>query len=511
MHRFLLLVSDLVLVALATVVALFIRDDFALSPQRLDALIPYLVATLLMCAIVLTALRTDRTVWRFSTLRDYLILALASFLIVAGATALGFAFNRLEGIPRSIPVLQGLLIVATLVFARLLMRLRHARRKRPAQFLPGTDAVTHVLVVGVSHLAELYLRSVSELSRGTIKVEGLIAPAGRHTGRLVHQYPVRGTIADLADVLKDLEVHGIAIDCIVVAMPFERLSEGERTILLDVERGTGIRVAFLAEQLGFRQRGADRALGGASELRPGAQSRKAAFTVTPAELDRLARRPYWRLKRALDVCAAALLIAVLWPIMLLVGLLVALDVGLPLVFWQQRPGLQGHPFRLYKFRTMAGAHDQAGRRLRDDERHSRIGAILRRTRLDELPQLFNILLGHMSFVGPRPLLPVDQSPDHAARLLVRPGLTGWAQVNGGREVSLSDKAALDVWYVRNASLALDLRIAARTIPMVVYGERTNLDAIRRAWNDLRQAGLSAAFGPEPAGVEIAQAKVRRAN
>mgnify|MGYP001248748613 CR=1 FL=1 len=510
MHGFILLVIDVVLIALATVLALFVRLDFALSPQRLDDLFPYLLATLLMAAIVLTALRTYRTIWRFSTLRDYLVLALASFLIVSGATALGFAFNRLDGIPRSIPVLQGLLIISTLVFVRLVMRVRHMRRIRPTQFMPGTNTVTHVLVVGVSNLAELYLRSVSELPHESIKVEGLIAPAGRYTGRMVHQYPVLGRIVDLADVLKELDVHGIAIDCIVIAMPFERLSEDERTILLDLERGSGIRVEFLAGQLGFQQRSVGRALGVGSEVVSAAQSRKVVFTLTPEDIRRLSLRPYWRFKRAFDVFVAGLLIALLSPVMFLVGLLVALDVGLPMVFWQQRPGLQGHPFRLYKFRTMAGAHDRTGQRLSDAERLSSIGDFLRRTRLDELPQLFNILLGHMSFVGPRPLLPVDQHPDHAARLLVRPGLTGWAQVNGGREVSLSDKAALDVWYVWNASLALDLKIAARTIPMVVYGERTNLDAIRRAWNDLRQAGLPTALNPASAGVEIAEAKLHQA-
>lgn len=495
MHRMVLFFGDLALISLSTILALFIRNDFDVSFERFRSLAPYLLGTFLISSIVLLILRTDRTIWRFSALRDYLVVALAGVLIAGGATALGFAVNRLEGIPRSLPILQGLLIVAMLVGVRLLVRLRHAYRKRPAQFVPKDGNMTHVLVVGVSHLAELYLRSVSELARETIKVEGLIAPAGRHKGRLVHRYPVLGTLEDLGDVLKALEVHGIQIDRIVVALPFESCSDDTRKILLDLERGSSIRVDFLAQHLGFRQRGMSRDLEGASSLRAGARRNDAAFSVSPEELIRLARRPFWRVKRALDFCAAALLIVALAPITLLVGLLVALDVGLPLVFWQQRPGLQGKPFRLYKFRTMAGAHDRSGQRIPDDARLSKIGAFLRRTRLDELPQLFNILLGHMSFVGPRPLLPVDQSPDHAARLLVRPGLTGWAQVNGGREVSISDKAALDVWYVRNASLVLDLKIAMRTVPMVLHGECTNVDAIRKAWSDLRQADLSGVLSP----------------
>jgi len=111
--------------------------------------------------------------------------------------------------------------------------------------------------------------------------------------------------------------------------------------------------------------------------------------------------------------------------------------------------------------------------------------------MDELPQLVNILRGEMSFVGPRPLLPADQAIAHAARLLVRPGLTGWAQVKAGREVSAANKAALDVWYVKNASLKLDVIIVAQTVRMLLLGERINYSAIRQAWTELHRAGISA--------------------
>jgi lipopolysaccharide/colanic/teichoic acid biosynthesis glycosyltransferase len=136
---------------------------------------------------------------------------------------------------------------------------------------------------------------------------------------------------------------------------------------------------------------------------------------------------------------------------------------------------------------MRSAHDEQGLRIPDDERLSAVGRFLRRTRLDELPQLYNILVGEMSFVGPRPLLQADQSADFPVRLMAQPGLTGWAQVKGGREISASDKAALDVWYLLNASLWLDIGILVRTIPMIVFGERTEAEAIRQAWDDLAQA------------------------
>jgi lipopolysaccharide/colanic/teichoic acid biosynthesis glycosyltransferase len=189
---------------------------------------------------------------------------------------------------------------------------------------------------------------------------------------------------------------------------------------------------------------------------------------------------YWKVKRALDIVASSVALVLLMPLMLIVSALVALDVGRPLIFWQQRPGLGGHPFKLYKFRTMASAHDAQGWPVPEANRLSAIGGFLRRIRADELPQLYNILVGEMSFTGPRPLLPVDQPASDHPRLLVRPGLTGWAQVNGGRDISVADKAALDIWYVRNASLWLDLQIMAKTLLMLMRGERRNSGAIHRA-------------------------------
>jgi lipopolysaccharide/colanic/teichoic acid biosynthesis glycosyltransferase len=183
----------------------------------------------------------------------------------------------------------------------------------------------------------------------------------------------------------------------------------------------------------------------------------------------------------IDAAAAAVAIVCLAPIVLMVGFLVMLDAGHPAIFWQQRPGARGWPFRLYKFRTMAAAHDSEGRRLSDAERLSPVGRFLRDTHLDELPQLYNILIGEMSFVGPRPLLPSDQSPAFATRLAVRPGLTGWAQIKGGRELSASDKAALDVWYVRNASLRMDLQIISATVRTIWGKDRADAVAIRLAW------------------------------
>jgi len=174
------------------------------------------------------------------------------------------------------------------------------------------------------------------------------------------------------------------------------------------------------------------------------------------------------------------LLVILAPLALLVALVVVIDAGWPAVFWQIRPGRFARPFNLFKFRTMRAAHADDGAVIPDEARTSKIGHFLRRTRLDELPQLLNIVAGQMSFVGPRPLLPVDQAQGSQARLIARPGLTGWAQVVGGRTISASDKALLDVWHVQNASLVLDLYIMLATVPMVLFGERVDYRQVRRA-------------------------------
>ena len=200
------------------------------------------------------------------------------------------------------------------------------------------------------------------------------------------------------------------------------------------------------------------------------------------------------MKRVIDGAGAILITFALAPVLGVVSVLVAIDVGFPLVFWQLRPGRHGRRFKLFKFRTMRPAHDARGNRISDQLRSSNIGNLLRRSRLDELPQLYNILLGEMSFVGPRPLLPVDQPQWQNSRLVVRPGLTGWAQVNGGRDISPEDKAALDIWYIVNASLWLDISILLRTLVMLVLGERVNRSAVQAAHSTLEKMKTKWAAG-----------------
>jgi sugar transferase EpsL len=175
-------------------------------------------------------------------------------------------------------------------------------------------------------------------------------------------------------------------------------------------------------------------------------------------------------KRLFDIAASAAALLVLAPILLIVAIAVRLALGRPVLFRQVRPGLGGRPFELVKFRTMLPERSADGKELDDAARLTRFGRLLRSTSLDELPQLWNVLLGDMSLVGPRPLLMeyLDlYTPEQARRHEVRPGVTGWSQVNGRNALSWADKFELDVWYVDNHSFMLDLRILLMTVGQVV--------------------------------------------
>ena len=177
-------------------------------------------------------------------------------------------------------------------------------------------------------------------------------------------------------------------------------------------------------------------------------------------------------KRTLDFLAAAILLLVLAPVLLLVALLIRVRLGAPALFRQERPGRGGRPFTIFKFRTMRAANDAAGEPLPDAQRLTPLGAALRRASLDELPQLFNVLCGDMSLVGPRPLLMeylALYSARQARRHEVRPGITGWAQVNGRNATAWPERLELDVWYVEHRSFGLDLKILWLTLARVFSG------------------------------------------
>ena len=190
------------------------------------------------------------------------------------------------------------------------------------------------------------------------------------------------------------------------------------------------------------------------------------------------KSPKKPVKRLVDILVVVPSVIILSSLLIFIGILVRMAIGSPILFKQVRPGLHGRPFTIYKFRTMTDKRDGDGNLLPDGERLTRLGRFLRKTSMDELPELFNVVKGDMSIVGPRPLLMqyLDRYTfEQARRHEVKPGLTGWAQINGRNAISWEDKFKLDVWYVDHQSFWLDLKIIGMTIIKVLKRDGISQD------------------------------------
>ena len=182
----------------------------------------------------------------------------------------------------------------------------------------------------------------------------------------------------------------------------------------------------------------------------------------------------------MDIILTIIGISLILPLYPAIALLVLFDVGSPILFWQQRAGWRMKTFLLYKFRTLRQPIDEKGCVLSDAARMSRIGGMLRKSRVDELPQLLSIIVGDMSLIGPRPLLPRDEPIDSRLRLSIRPGVTGWAQVHGNDLLTPVERNALDCWYIKHASLRVDAQILYKTCKVVFHGSRRDEKIIEAA-------------------------------
>lgn len=469
---------DLVWVALSPFLAIAIRENFQPSGEKLEGLIPYALMCVLSAAFVFVVGRLHRKHWRYVSLGDILRLIAGVTVALLMAVVGTFTIDRLEGVARSLPVIQWLLLIALMTASRIATRLlgerhgRKARLRRDARMEPE-----HVLLVGMNSLTELYVRSAAEIAPH-LHIEGILAAKPKMHGQSIRGCEILGAPEDVRKIVSQLEVHGIIVRRVVVTQAFDKLSKETRDALDYIERSSDIKVEYLIESLGFCTLPE-------TQSRSGVISNGGNEPIAVPVKDEELHKGYRTVKRLIDIVGSITLIIVLAPLLALIALLVAMDVGFPLVFWQQRPGRHGLPFKLFKFRTMGAAHDINGNRISDEMRSSGIGRFLRTTWLDETPQLYNILLGEMSFVGPRPLLPMDQPEGYAARLVVRPGLTGWAQINGGRDISVGNKESLDIWYIKNASLWLDIKILVRTAMMLMFGDRKQ-EADQVAHNEAKQ-------------------------
>jgi lipopolysaccharide/colanic/teichoic acid biosynthesis glycosyltransferase len=487
MKRFGALVADFVGVALTPFIALLIRDNFIFYAPHWEAISGYAVISFIFLSIALVIGGSHRVLWQYTSLPDVLKLTGVVSVALILAVAISFFESRMEGVARSVPVIQWFLLLSGLVGTRIAFRAWHDRA-RNHRGVGGAFRVQHVLIVGVGPLTELYLESAAAYGSRTVAVVGILSDKSDLKGRLLRQQTILGRVEELPRVIDRLEVHGITLERIAVLEPVEQLSASAKQALLEVERSSNVKVDWIVERLGLSP---ERNENDPDDREAPLADSGHGLPSVAAESDLMTLGTYGYVKRSFDITLAVALIAILAPLMLSLSLLVLVDVGAPVVFWQQRPGRFGRPFKLFKFCTMRGAHDAAGTRIPDEERVSIVGSFLRRTRLDELPQLYNVVVGEMSFVGPRPLLAADQPANVTSRLSVRPGLTGLAQVHGGRDISAEDKNALDVWYIRNTSLWIDVKILLLTTMVLIRGERVDQDALRAAWQGLSRCNCGA--------------------
>jgi lipopolysaccharide/colanic/teichoic acid biosynthesis glycosyltransferase len=431
-------------------VALALRDAPVLSDGSYS-LYFYWACSTIFSLFAFSIFRLEHRGARYFSVDD--IFDIVKAVVVAElltASAL-FLFTRLEGIPRSTLFIHSLLLAASLIAVRTAAHLFEHEQRRAIGRPPETK---HVIIVGSNYLSSAFIKWLETNDIEPKQVIAILDDSEEMIGRKISGVRVLGSLLKIKQMVDEFAVHGVKVDEVIVSNGESHLARPVFIELRKICHQNDIELSFLPQLL-------QSSLGQATESKVEAsQSRQ----VLPFPIS-----SYFWIKRVLDFVFALVFIVVLSPLFISLSALVLLDVGTPLLFWQRRLGQGGRGFQIYKYRTMQTPFDRLGESFPENRRLSLIGHLLRRTGLDELPQLLNVLVGDMSLVGPRPLLSQDQPADPTIRLMVRPGITGWAQVNGGKQITDEEKYRLDEWYIRNASPLLDLRILLLTCRYVFVG------------------------------------------
>jgi lipopolysaccharide/colanic/teichoic acid biosynthesis glycosyltransferase len=460
---------DLAIVGASPVFAFLLRDTALVANAGLADVAIYCAAGFIVGIASLLYFRLGLIAARFLTYEDVKQCVLAAFASSTVTAAVAFSISGLDGVPRSIPGLHFLVLGALLVGAR---SLAVERARDVAQDDYGVRRTENLLIVGANELAVLYIRLVETASGRRRRVVALLDDDAALLGRSIRGRVVAGSTASAEATIAEFAVHGIDVDRIVVTYTDHARANRACDQLRALCEQRGLALECLSDSLNLSP---DIASGGAGvEERMWAQ--RSPAHVSAVRLD----SGYWRFRRAMDVLLSGAAILALAPLFVVVTIAVLIDVGFPSLFWQERVGYRGRRISVHKFRTLRDPLDGRGRVMSDSERLSKIGRFLRSTRLDELPQLYDILRGDMSIIGPRPLLPIDLPEGDSFRLQAPPGLTGWAQVHGGKLVTPQEKSALDRWYILNVSFALDLKILWLTCLTPFRGDRRDEDVLRQA-------------------------------
>jgi len=458
---------DLFFVSLAPMIALGLRDPALLRWSEFPAAPPdpYIFAFVAVaCAIPsLLVFRLSDGMTRMFSTPDVFAVCSAVAMTVGSSGFILFSLTRLDGVPRSTPLILALVLVGGLVGGRTFARFLGQERAR-GKSEPSSAPLRHVILVGVDRFSSMIVNLVACQAPRTTRVVAIVDEKPTYVGRTISGVRVAGLVGDLDNIIEEYILHGVEIDAVWIC---DQSVERPEATMREIERACSGR-AIACERV------AD-----VFNLTPKSHSASTGIGIAPMR-DAIAPPEYFRLKRVIDILASSALMIALAPLWALLIVLVLFDVGTPVHFWQERIGRAGRRFLVYKFRTYRAPFNWRGDIVSERDRLSPVGRFIRESRLDELPQLLNIFVGDMSLIGPRPLLPHDQPADPSVRLSVRPGMTGWAQVNGGNLVTAEEKDALDEYYIRSASLLFDARIAWLTLVVIVTGERRNPGALRNA-------------------------------
>lgn len=456
-------ILDIVWALISPLVALYLGGALVLAQQNWSMVSTYWALASGFAIVAFLAFRLQDSITQHFSAHEAIDVAEAVLVAELMTFGLLFTLMRLDGIPRSMPFTHGLLLGGGLILVRVAMRIALSEGDGSIDYHVRCE---RVIVIGANRLASSLIRLLTTYAPNRTSVVAVLDEKRSMIGRGLGGVQVLGSPQELDAIVGEFAVHGITVDRVIVAGESNLISSAALHDLERVCRKRHIALSFLPRMLGLTEQ---------ANL-----SEAAAAMPTPVTLLDT-RGVFLRLKRVVDVFGALGLMLLLSPIFLIASLLVYWDVGSPVLFWQERTGWRRRPFLIYKYRTLRAPFDSKGQAALGDRQPSAIGRFLRATRIDELPQLINVLFGDMSLVGPRPLLPEDQPANSAMRLSVRPGITGWAQVNGAKLVTKEEKEKFDEWYVRNASAWVDVKIMFMTLRIM----STNLKSTE-ASADLQQ-------------------------
>jgi lipopolysaccharide/colanic/teichoic acid biosynthesis glycosyltransferase len=446
---------DILSAFLAAPIALGLRDPSLFSGVRFAPTVGYCLIAFGAALLMVIVFHLGQSVYRQASAREARSVIAASLAGTALSTVCTFSMDRLDYIPRSLPVIQVLVLCALLVAGRAIVTFRHGPRSLPAS---NYLVESHTLLVSANRFSLSYLKMLDAFNVDRTNIVAILDHNPKLFGRAVLGHPIIGPPSAIARVICEYRVHGVDIARVLIC---DNRPKFEDSVWNEIEQycdSTKVELKFLSDVLGFELVESIENKGESEEPKVGSKGHRFA-------------------KGAFDLLICVAMVIAISPIVTLIAIGIIVDLGWPIIFWQKRIGYRGRPFLVFKFRTLHAPYDRRGNFVEEDRRTSRFGSFLRRTRLDELPQLWNIVCGEMSFVGPRPLLPIDQPKGRRLRLQMKPGVTGWAQINGGRQITAEEKGMLDEWYVRNASVWLDIRIILRTVGIVLFGDRCEVSHV----------------------------------